>query len=589
MYLLLYGLIIAEPLEHPQINTQSFRPAIDSKHFLWVNETDLGACHSWHGKGVTSQTSNPFLFVGNDGSSTKILSSLSQLDLAGGFTFCQSRLGLNIPFILRAVGELPSGEELLESGIGDIFLDFTHRFSQPEDDIGIAISLRGSAPTTTGRASVQTDGSLIEAEINLDTTINTSVIAVNFGHKKQPSWRDEKSFLGSQIYIRGGFAIPLPKESGVATEVYSSLMYEAENLQQGLLGEIMLSGWKKIAGFTLRAGIGYGLGQAIGRSDLRGLIGMGYRSPARASDSDRDGIVDANDACPQAAEDIDGFQDNDGCSEPTQVSVLILNEDGTPIEEQTWNIGEIQGKGNTPVDIPSQTTILSAQIEGYEPIEQRVTIHGRAKQTLIIPAITSKGTLQLTARDQEGNRIPNAQWSIVGQEKTFSTNQVANLPVRDITIRVIAEGYKVTTKTVQIQANERTAQNISMMPTKAQVKEGKINFDGVILFRRGSAIIDEVSYPLLRDIGDVLKDFPEIEQIRVEGHTDSDGNAKKNKRLSLQRAQAVRSFLISYGIDAQRMVAQGFGEERPVDTNNTQEGKQKNRRVEFYISTPQIK
>ena len=586
MYFFLYGLILAEPVEHPQINTQSFRPAIDSKHFLWVNETDLGACHSWHGKGVASYTSNPFSFFANDGSRTDILTSLNQLDIAGGFTFCRSRLGINIPFILRAAGQLPSGEELLESGLGDIFLDFTHRFSKPEDDIGIAISLRGSTPTTTGRASVQTDGSLIEAEINFDTTIRKSTVAINLGHKKQPYWNDEQSFFGSQIYIRGGVAISLPKESGVATEGYSSFMYEAENVQQGLFSEVMLSGWKKVAGFTLRAGIGYGFGQAIGRSDLRGLIGMGYRAPSKTSDSDRDGIIDTNDSCPQEAEDIDGFQDDDGCSDPTQVSVHIITEDGTPLDHQTWKIGEIQGKGSSPVQLPSQTTTFSTEIEGYQPIKKKVFIHGGVQQTLKIPIFTSKGRLQITARDREGNRIPNAQWSIVGQDTKFSTTQVTSLSENTITIRVHADGYKVATHTVEIQADKATVQDISMIETKAQIKEGEISFDGVILFRRGSSIIDESSFSLLHDIGDILKDFPEIQLVRVEGHTDSDGDARRNKRLSQQRSQAVCDFLIDYGIEAKRMNAKGYGEERPLYTNDTKEKKQKNRRVEFHIVTP---
>ena len=170
MYIFLYGLLLAEPLEHPKINAQYFRPALDAQHFMSINETTLGTCGSFLGKGTASQSSSPFQFVASDGSETEMLKSLDVLDLAGGFVFCRSRLGVHVPLILRAAGALPSGEELMESGLGDILLDYKYRISKPEDNIGIAISLRGSAPTATGEASVGNDGSLIEAELNLDTT-----------------------------------------------------------------------------------------------------------------------------------------------------------------------------------------------------------------------------------------------------------------------------------------------------------------------------------------------------------------------------------------------------------------------------------
>ena len=122
-----------------------------------------------------------------------------------------------------------------------------------------------------------------------------------------------------------------------------------------------------------------------------------------------------------------------------------------------------------------------------------------------------------------------------------------------------------------------------MSPTKAQIKENKIDFDGVILFRTNSAIIDESSFSILHDVGDVLKDYPKIKEIRIEGHTDNVGSNKKNKSLSQNRADSVRKFLIEYGIEPGRMIAQGFGEEQPVASNATKDGKQKNRRVEFQI------
>ena len=90
--------------------------------------------------------------------------------------------------------------------------------------------------------------------------------------------------------------------------------------------------------------------------------------------------------------------------------------------------------------------------------------------------------------------------------------------------------------------------------------------------------------PLLDDVAQVLNDNPTI-HIRIEGHTDSVGSAKYNRKLSDGRANSVMSELISRGIEPGRMEAEGFGEDRPIDTNETKEGRANNRRVEMHITS----
>ena len=80
----------------------------------------------------------------------------------------------------------------------------------------------------------------------------------------------------------------------------------------------------------------------------------------------------------------------------------------------------------------------------------------------------------------------------------------------------------------------------------------------------------------------VLKDYPYIE-IRIEGHTDSQGGDDYNLKLSNDRAASVFNYLVNKGIDSSRMKSQGFGEASPLDTNRTEQGRANNRRVEFHI------
>jgi outer membrane protein OmpA-like peptidoglycan-associated protein len=80
----------------------------------------------------------------------------------------------------------------------------------------------------------------------------------------------------------------------------------------------------------------------------------------------------------------------------------------------------------------------------------------------------------------------------------------------------------------------------------------------------------------------VLKEFDKT-LIDVEGHTDSDGDNAYNQTLSQQRANSVGGYLQSHGVNSQRVVAIGAGEERPIASNSTPQGKQQNRRVELKL------
>ena len=74
--------------------------------------------------------------------------------------------------------------------------------------------------------------------------------------------------------------------------------------------------------------------------------------------------------------------------------------------------------------------------------------------------------------------------------------------------------------------------------------------------------------------------------VEISGHTDNVGNAKKNKALSMKRAQACREYLVSKGIEGNRITAVGYGGERPTVPNDTDENRQKNRRIEVVELQP---
>jgi outer membrane protein OmpA-like peptidoglycan-associated protein len=102
-------------------------------------------------------------------------------------------------------------------------------------------------------------------------------------------------------------------------------------------------------------------------------------------------------------------------------------------------------------------------------------------------------------------------------------------------------------------------------------------------FATGSATILPDSFPMLMEIVKLLQATPGIKKMRIEGHTDNRGAAAMNLDLSKRRAASVATWLVQHGIESGRLSSEGYGITKPIDTNDTDAGRQANRRVEFKI------
>ncbi|MGL5888891.1 MAG: OmpA family protein, partial [Bacteroidia bacterium] len=103
-----------------------------------------------------------------------------------------------------------------------------------------------------------------------------------------------------------------------------------------------------------------------------------------------------------------------------------------------------------------------------------------------------------------------------------------------------------------------------------------------VQFETGKDVIKKTSYAILDNVVKVMMDNPEY-KLSIEGHTDNQGDDAKNLDLSQRRANAVMKYLTDKGVQANRLRATGFGEAKPVETNDTPAGRAKNRRVEFKV------
>jgi OmpA-OmpF porin, OOP family len=104
-----------------------------------------------------------------------------------------------------------------------------------------------------------------------------------------------------------------------------------------------------------------------------------------------------------------------------------------------------------------------------------------------------------------------------------------------------------------------------------------------INFKFGTAEISGADpIPVLEDVARIMKERPSI-KVKITGHTDNVGSDPANMALSVRRADAVKAYLVNKGIDPSRLPTEGKGESSPIDSNDTDTGRARNRRIEFSV------
>ena len=153
-----------------------------------------------------------------------------------------------------------------------------------------------------------------------------------------------------------------------------------------------------------------------------------------------------------------------------------------------------------------------------------------------------------------------------GRNFGFSANAAGFIPVSDNLDLTNIEGYKEITR------------DLFLVP----IEVGEIVRLNNIFFDFGKSNLRIESFPELDRIAKILNENQNM-QIEISGHTDNVGSDDANLKLSTDRAKAVKDYIISKGINETRVVSKGYGKAKPVAGNETEEGKQRNRRVEFTI------
>ncbi|OGJ88324.1 MAG: hypothetical protein A2268_05440 [Candidatus Raymondbacteria bacterium RifOxyA12_full_50_37] len=247
-------------------------------------------------------------------------------------------------------------------------------------------------------------------------------------------------------------------------------------------------------------------------------------------DNDRDGILDIRDKCPNKAEDMDNFEDNDGCPD------IDNDKDGIPDD-----------KDKCPNDAEDR--------DGFEDADG-------------CPDLDNDKDGILDAQD----KCPSDPEDVDGFEDTDGCPDIDN--DQD---GIPDDKDKCPTQ----KENINDFQDTDGCPdVKAKAIESKVTLSGVN-FMTGSAELTYESGSILDEVVTSLNAYPDV-CIEIRGHTDNVGSRVKNKDLSLNRANSVKAYLVSKGVAPTRVKTDGFGPKQPIASNTTEDGKAKNRRIEMY-------
>ena len=580
--ILLAGALTAtQAADQANINSQIFRPSIGSQEFFGVIDTDLPS-KTLTFDGLLQFVKSPLQFTSPTGETSDVVGNVLQLDLTGAYRMGSIRVGFDLPLLLRSFGGVSEDS----SGVGDLVLDGKWLAVDPATaPLGVAFVGRAILPTSSAGAGLSVADLGGEAAVAVTKRlVGGTHLSLDVGTNFQPSVELENTTWGSQLFVDAGVAVPMGLRWGLVGEAHSTFVYESFDAASTPV-ELVAGGWYRVGdalAWKVRPGVGWGVTDGIGAPAVRGLLALAYDPIAsEPRDSDGDGLIDSADGCASVPEDRDGYEDGDGCAEPTRVTVLVKDSDGFPVEGLEWtsSVGP-KGKAGGSAEFPAgDATFQAADVS----LRQQVPEGAPTTVTLVVPA--PRGTLEVLVRDPSGKAIAGATWTAKGGSLDAKGEAGARIPVRpgSYDLTASAAGYRSAKGTVTVAKDGSATLTLDMLPSKADLSGSRIDIKDSVYFETSKAIIKPESFGLLDEVAEILANHPELTRVRIEGHTDDRGGADDNQTLSQARAESVRAYLIGKGIAESRLEAAGFGESRPLVKGRGEPVWSKNRRVDFFI------
>jgi outer membrane protein OmpA-like peptidoglycan-associated protein len=513
--------------------------------------------------------------------------------LSGAVTlYDRFQVGLVVPVALTSsegfADTTATGEPLrldggVSFGLGDPRLSVkASLYDQGGEGLEIAAMVFGTAPlgqATAEGAFIGDDGPTFGGQAIAEYRQAGFRAAVNFGG----FWRGEEQLfstaVGSQLTYGVGAGYEITPLASVFGEIYGSAGFSSQVDEHQLEGR---AGAKlRLTDFELFVAGGGALVSGVGMPVFRVTAGGAWR-PERG-DSDDDGVSDRDDACPSAAEDMDQFQDEDGCPDPDNDQDGIADgEDACPLEAEDFDEYEDED------GCPDRDNDGDGVSDGFDSCPNKPEDKDGDRDDDGCPDADT---------DRDG--IPDSEDQCPNEpEDTDGFGDLDGCPEDDFDLDGIPDdedhcpdqpevfnGYEDSDGCPEEDSDaDGKPDAVDQCPERGETyndmgdadgcPDGKaaVEFagDGVRLlmevdFRGRTTRLTGRSRRILNALADLLQYKRHLRHVRIEGHAAVADDAERNRALGQERAEAVATYLERRGVDASRLVPVGIGDEQPAE------------------------
>jgi len=412
-----------------------------------------------------------------------------------------------------------------------------------------------------------------------------------FGNTQQGT---EMTFGGAVALVTANDAIQVGPElygSTLLDKRIESRSYPAFDTKdtnvEGLLG---IKG--RLNPIVLGAAAGPGFTKGAGTPKFRGVLSIAY-API-ANDRDHDGVLDKDDACP----DVPGVRSSDpsknGCPSDRDDDGVLDRDDACPtVPGKATDDPKTNGCPERVLDRDRDGILDDADacpdVAGIADADPKKNgCPDRDRDGIFDPADACPDVKGVAHDDPKRNGCPPDRDEDGIFDDVDACPDVKGVASPDpkrngCPADTDGDGILDDKDACPTEAGKPNADPKKNGCPMVFVQGASIVITEQVQFKTGSDVILPASDALLTAVTNILSGHPEITKVLIEGHTDSVGGKAYNQGLSERRAASVRKWLVKRGVDNKRLESKGFGLERPIGDNSTDEGRQMNRRVEFKI------
>ena len=579
----MFSFLLASAFATPTIVSNHVPPSSGTYMFQWANDANVPLTKCTFGGTLINQEFSSFYAANRK---VQTLQTLSQFIMNGQYTWNDIQFGVQLPLVLdtehnRAALGVASGQKL-----GDLSWNAMMPLKKAnKDGWGASVLVQHTLPSSQLAAPVGIEHHLVSAEaiLSSDTPMEKQWFwSTNVGIQKQALATDANSKYATQIYSRAGLGYAFMQSTGLSLETWGALPLTAEGLVNDAKTELALSAFHQFHDFRFRASATIDLVDNIDALSGRTSLGVVYAPQVNIYDRDEDGLADDEDACPLEPEDEDGIDDFDGCPEHPLVTVQLVDQNGTVIENQEILLAGKRGVSGVPMEVPNGMWNVQIDSRTITNASQEVEIPNMEKFVLTVPVKQPYQNVAVDIRNTKGKALKNISWGLV-HAKSMHEDQKGMLPVGEQFVRLSADGYRSVIQKVNVDPNGKSSISVRLEKSKVRKKGSRLVLSEPVRFKgKKTAELEIRSYGILNDVADLMLSHPEL-QFTIETHTDSVGSKKSNQACTQNQGDIIKQYLMDNEIHADRLLVLAHGEKKPIANNMYKSGRKKNRRVEFQV------